>query len=203
MVDRKRKRAIAFLFENSIFLILGSFLALLWANLDHDAYHHFIHLGILDSSPFGTLQENGTRVLDLHYLVNDILMALFFAIAGKEVWEATFPRGPLSKLKRAAVPIVSAIGGMVGPALIYLIGAVLIGRYDELSKGWAIPCATDIAFSYMVARIVFGAGHPAIPFLLLLAIADDALGLLILAVFYPQEEVRIIWMLLPVMSIGI
>jgi len=50
-----------------------------------------------------------------------------------------------------------------------------------------IPCATDIAFSAMVARAIFPAGHPAIPFLLLLAIADDALGLIILAVFYPSE----------------
>jgi NhaA family Na+:H+ antiporter len=130
-------------------------------------------------------------------------MALFFAIAGKEVWEAILPGGPLSDPKRAAVPLVSAVGGMVGPALIYLLGASLIGRYDELSHGWAIPCATDIAFSYMVARIIFGVGHPAIPFLLLLAIADDAMGLLILAVFYPQEEVRIVWMLLPVLSIAL
>jgi len=55
-----------------------------------------------------------------------------------------------------------------------------------LSRGWAIPCATDIAFSAMIARVIFPAGHPAIPFLLLLAIADDALGLVILAVFYPS-----------------
>jgi len=53
----------------------------------------------------------------------------------------------------------------------------------------------------MIARLVFGAGHPAIPFLLLLAIADDALGLLILAVFYPQGPVHITWMLLPVLAI--
>ena len=59
-----------------------------------------------------------------------------------------------------------------------------------LGRGWAIPCATDIAFSYLVARIVFGKGHPAIAFLLLLAIADDAAGLLILAVAYPQEALQ-------------
>jgi NhaA family Na+:H+ antiporter len=56
-----------------------------------------------------------------------------------------------------------------------------------LGRGWAIPCATDIAFSAMVARMVFPGGHPAIPFLLLLAIADDALGLVILAAFYPSQ----------------
>jgi NhaA family Na+:H+ antiporter len=83
---------------------------------------------------------------------------------------------------------------MVGPAVVYVLGAAAIGRLAELSAGWAIPCATDIAFSYMVARVVFGAAHPAIPFLLLLAIADDALGLLILAIFYPQEPVQVGWL---------
>jgi NhaA family Na+:H+ antiporter len=55
--------------------------------------------------------------------------------------------------------------------------------------GWAIPCATDIAFSYLAARFIFPRDHPAIPFLLLLAIADDALGLILLAVFYPVGTV--------------
>ena len=62
----------------------------------------------------------------------------------------------------------------------------------NLERGWAIPCATDIAFSYLAARIVFGAKHPAIPFLLLLAIADDALGLLIIAAFYPTGPLSLI-----------
>jgi NhaA family Na+:H+ antiporter len=74
---------------------------------------------------------------------------------------------------------------MVLPALIYLALTSARGPAD-LARGWAIPCATDIAFSAMVARIIFPAGHPAIPFLLLLAIADDAMGLIILAVFYPS-----------------
>jgi NhaA family Na+:H+ antiporter len=74
---------------------------------------------------------------------------------------------------------------MVAPALIYLALASIRGP-AELMAGWAIPCATDIAFSAMIARIIFPAGHPAVPFLLLLAIADDALGLVILAIFYPS-----------------
>jgi NhaA family Na+:H+ antiporter len=74
---------------------------------------------------------------------------------------------------------------MAAPALIYAALALTRGP-GELIRGWAIPCATDIAFSAMVARLIFPASHPAIPFLLLLAIADDALGLVILAVFYPS-----------------
>lgn len=202
-VSRYSKNLIDFLLKNSIFLILGALIGLVWANVNHESYEHIKHLTILKNLPIGTLHEDGTRVFDLHYLVNDILMTLFFAIAGKEVWEATLPGGPLNNPKRASVPIISAVGGMAGPALIYLGGAAIIGRFAELNNGWAVPCATDIAFSYMLARIIFGAGHPAIPFLLLLAIADDALGLLILAIFYPQEEVQLIWMLLPVIAVGI
>jgi NhaA family Na+:H+ antiporter len=79
---------------------------------------------------------------------------------------------------------------MAAPALIYVTLASTLGPAD-LIRGWAIPCATDIAFSAMVARAVFPAAHPAIPFLLLLAIADDALGLVILAVFYPSGVVSV------------
>jgi NhaA family Na+:H+ antiporter len=75
--------------------------------------------------------------------------------------------------------------------LIYFALTVALDR-PELASGWAIPCATDIAFSYMAARLIFPANHPAIPFLLLLAVADDALGLLLLAIFYPSGPLSIV-----------
>jgi NhaA family Na+:H+ antiporter len=112
-------------------------------------------------------------------------MVFFFALAAKEVFEATLPGGPLASLRQAASPLAAAVGGMVAPALIFVALVTHIGP-PALARGWAIPCATDIAFSAMVARVIFRGGHPAIPFLLLLAIADDALGLIILAVFYPS-----------------
>jgi len=68
--------------------------------------------------------------------------------------------------------------------------------YDAVKNGWAIPTATDIAFSYLVGRMVFGAGHPAVRFLLLLAIADDACGLIILAIFYPSGDLAPQWLLI-------
>jgi NhaA family Na+:H+ antiporter len=68
--------------------------------------------------------------------------------------------------------------------------------YNAVANGWAIPTATDIAFSYLVGRLVFGAGHPAVRFLLLLAIADDAAGLIILAIFYPSGDLAPVWLLL-------
>jgi NhaA family Na+:H+ antiporter len=83
------------------------------------------------------------------------------------------------------VPLLGAAAGMIVPAALYTLGAVAIDRPD-LIRGWAIPCATDIAFSYLVARAIFPDHHPALPFLLLLAVADDAMGLVILAIFYPS-----------------
>ena len=136
--------------------------------------------------------------LTIHFIINDILMALFFAIAGKEVWESLLPGGALSNPRKAATPLLATVGGIVGPALVYIVGTYMTGTNVELGKGWAIPCATDIAFSYLIARIIFGNGHPAIAFLLLLAIADDAAGLMILAVFYPQEAIEPQWLILTV-----
>src|ERR687894_1162367 len=154
-----------FVLDNSLLLLAGTVAAVLWANLDIGSYDRIAH--------------------PLHFVVNDIGMVFFFALAAKEVFEATLPGGALASPRRAFSPLAAAVGGMVLPALIYLALTWARGPAD-LARGWAIPCATDIAFSAMVARIVFPAGHPAIPFLLLLAIADDALGLIILAVFYPS-----------------
>jgi NhaA family Na+:H+ antiporter len=154
-----------FLLDNSILLLAGTAAAVVWANVDQASYDAIAH--------------------PLHFWVNDVGMAFFFALAAKEVFEATLPGGSLSSPRRALSPLAAAVGGMAAPALIYLALAFTRGP-GELARGWAIPCATDIAFSAMVARLAFPAAHPAIPYLLLLAIADDALGLVILAVFYPS-----------------
>ena len=164
-----RKRFAALL-DNSGLLVVGTVIALVWANIDRESYETVAHV--------------------LHFAVNDVGMAFFFALAAKEVVEATAPGGVLHSPRRSAVPLMAAIGGMAGPAVIYITLVLAFDR-PELARGWAIPVATDIAFSYLVARIIFGAQHPGIPFLLLLAIADDALGLLILALFYPTGELHL------------
>lgn len=181
----------------SLLLIMGAGLALIWANIDIDSYHHFTEFVIWDHAPIGHLHD-GHRTLTLHYLVNDVLMALFFAIAAKEVWEAVILKNGSLRGKKAATPLIATLGGMVGPIAVYLGIAYFLGSttFDAVANGWAIPTATDIAFSYLVGRIVFGAGHPAVRFLLLLAIADDAAGLLILAIFYPESALAPSWLFL-------
>lgn len=164
MITQLRSRLTSFIFNNSFLLLTGTAAAVVWANVDSTSYDHLVN--------------------PLHFWVNDVGMVFFFALAAKEVWEATLPGGALESPRRAMSPLVAAVGGMALPALIYAALAFTLGPPD-LIRGWAIPCATDIAFSAMIARIIFPAGHPAIPFLLLLAIVDDALGLILLAVFYP------------------
>ena len=185
-----------FVAEYSLLLILGAVIALIWANIDAHGYHAFTEFVIWDHAPIGHLHD-GHRTLTLHYLVNDVLMALFFAIAAKEVWEAVILKNGSLRGKKAATPLFATAGGMFGPIGVYLGLAALLGSdtYDAVANGWAIPTATDIAFSYLVGRIVFGAGHPAVRFLLLLAIADDAAGLIILAIFYPSGELAPQWLL--------
>jgi len=158
--------------DNSLLLVLGTVTALVWANLDYESYNHFTH------GP-------------LHFIVNDIGMVFFFALAAKEIIEARLPGGPLQSPREAAVPLLAAAGGMLAPAGIYVLLTMALAR-PELTSGWAIPCATDIAFSYMAVRLIFPANHPAIPFLLLLAVADDAMGLMLLAIFYPSGPLSLL-----------
>jgi Na+:H+ antiporter, NhaA family len=165
-----RSKLASVIFDNSLLLLAGTVVAVVWANVDLSSYDRVAHA--------------------LHFWVNDVGMVFFFALAAKEVFEATLPGGSLASLRSAASPLAAAVGGMAAPALIYLGLAALRGPAGLL-RGWAIPSATDIAFSAMVARLIFPARHPAIPFLLLLAIADDAMGLIILALFYPTSALSI------------
>ncbi len=169
----RRRRAAELLnsaVDQQLLLPAGAVAGLVWANTSRDSYEALAHA--------------------LEFGVNDVGMAFFFALAMKEVVEAMAPGGALHSPRRAATPILAAVGGMLGPAVIYIALVHLLGA-PELARGWAIPCATDIAFSYLVARGVLGPRHAAIAFLLLLAIADDAFGLVILAAFYPAGPLRL------------
>ena len=191
-----------FVANYSLLLIGGALLALIWANVDAASYHHIVEYVLWDNAPIGHAHMDAEghvhRTLTLHYLVNDLLMALFFAIAGKEVWEAVILNEGSLRGAKAATPLFATAGGMLGPIAVYLGLALFLGSdtFSAVHRGWAIPTATDIAFSYLVGRIVFGPAHPAVRFLLLLAIADDAGGLIILAIFYPTGELAPAWLLL-------
>ena len=205
------KPVVDFLFDNSLMLVIGALAALIWANWDASSgshsYANFVHFDFLwflqTADPHHHAEAGHVSPSSMHFLVNDVMMAFFFAIAAKEVWEAMLPGGALANPRKAATPLIATVGGILGPVAVYLIGAAAWGQWSNLSGGWAVPCATDIAFAYLFARLIFGQGHPAISFLLLLAIADDAAGLVILAVVYPTGELQPLWLLATVAAIVI
>ena len=178
-----RKR-INLLQEFSIPLISGMVIALIWSNYFPESYHHFDHDPLVGP-------------LSFHFLTNDIFMVLFFGIAAVEITQSCLPGGDMYPLRRAINPLLATFGGVVGPVLVYLGLNAIIGD-PALSRGWGIPTATDIALAWLVAKIVFGGNHPAISFLLLLAVADDAVGLGIIAIFYPDpsQPAQPVWLAL-------
>lgn len=178
------KHRINMLREFSVPLIGGIVVALVWANLFPDSYIHFDHDPLVGP-------------LSFHFLTNDIFMVLFFAIAAAEISQSFLPGGDLYPLKKAINPLLATIGGIVGPVFVYFGLNMLVGD-PALNRGWGIPTATDIALAWLVARFVFGERHPAISFLLLLAIADDAIGLAIIAIFYPDpmQPAQPLWLLM-------
>ena len=173
--------------EFSIPLIAGVFVALVVANIDEHWYHHIVHYAVFgkDAAVFG-------HTITVHFLVNDVFMVLFFGIAMKEITESILPGGALNPMKKAVNPLLGTLGGVLGPVGVFFIltYAFYGGHQDfsQIANGWGIPTATDIALAWLVARMVFGNLHPAVNFLLLLAVADDAIGLGIIAVFYPDPN---------------
>jgi len=150
----------------------------------------------------------------LHFVVNDVLMALFFGLAVKEIAEAFQPGGSLYPPTRKAVnPLLGTVGGVVGPIVLYFVfiavavSSGLLGGYDflQLARGWGIPTATDISIAWVTAVVLFGSGHPAINYLLLCAVIDDGIGLIIIAVAYPDPDNPLTpgWLLLVVLAMAI
>jgi NhaA family Na+:H+ antiporter len=186
--DSPHIRFVNFLQEFSIPLVAGVAVAMFAANLAPHWYEEAIHW-----MPLGGLQLFG-HDLTLHFLVNDVFMVFFFGVAAKEITEACLPGGSLSPISKAVNPVLATLGGVAGPVAFFLFGVWALfetGVYSPelhdaaaIRRGWGVPTATDIALAWLVARTVFGKGHPAIDFLLLLAVVDDGIGLAIIAIFY-------------------
>lgn len=176
------KKQINLLREFSIPLLLGVLVAIIWANLDFAGYNHFIN------AP----KFNG---LSFHFISNELFMVFFFGIAAVEISQSCLPGGDLNPIKKAINPLFGTLGGVLGPIAVYLLLNRLFGS-PELQNGWGIPTATDIALAWVAARMIFGANHPAVSYLLLLAVADDAIGLGIIAIFYPDPNhpVQPVWL---------
>lgn len=186
--------------EFAAFLLTGTVLALLWANINHDSYEAFVEGTLFYSNILSTQPDHS---VNFHFLVNDIFMMLFFGIAIKEVAEAFLPGGQLSSVSKATMPIVATAGGVLGPIGIFFLLHFLLKPEPTIYGAWAVPTATDIAYCWLFARVIFGKGHPAVPFLLVLAVLDDMVGMGIIAGFYTNpQDVHFEWLGLIAIAIG-
>ncbi len=203
------RRLIAFFQEYSLPLIIGVVAGLVWANVDFYSYHNIVEFDFWNFGKGPFLDDGEHHDLNdfyifgkhvtVHFLINEVFMVFFFGIAAKEITESVLPGGALNPIPKAINPLMGTLGGVFGPVgLFFLLALLFYGGSDDfgaVSNGWAIPTATDIALAWLVARVIFGNRHPAVNFLLLLAVADDAIGLVIIAVFY-SSDVQPLWLLL-------
>jgi len=159
----------------SVVLFAATALALLWENSPwHASYEHVWEIRV---ARIGWLVDID---VSLHFLVNEVLMTLFFFVVGLEIRREAHD-GALASLKLAGLPIAAAAGGVVAPALIYLG----LNGDAALARGWAVPTATDIAFAVGVLALLGKRVHPALRALLLaLAIADDVVAIAIIALVF-------------------
>ncbi|MDQ3366813.1 MAG: Na+/H+ antiporter NhaA [Myxococcota bacterium] len=160
---------------SGMILVIAAAIALAWANSPWAASY-----SALWEAPI-KLGIGGSGIeFSIRFFVNDVLMAIFFFVVGLEI-RREMHAGELSDLRRAALPIAAAIGGMVVPALIYLA----FNPSGPASSGWGVPMATDIAFAVGVLALLGSRVPPSLRvFLLALAIIDDIGAILVIAVFY-------------------
>ena len=161
-------------------MVVAAILAVIVANTPaYEPVHHFFETRI------GLIAGGWSATLTLEQFVNDFLMAIFFLLVGIELkYEMTV--GQLRRPRQAALPMLAAVGGVVGPSLIYLALNLAAGA-EGAPHGWAVPMATDIAFALGIMSLLGGRVAPATKvFFSTLAIADDILAIIVIAVFYGQ-----------------
>ena len=166
--------------SGGVILIIAALAAMVLANLDatQGLYRAFLDTPV--ELRVGALEINKNMLL----WINDALMAVFFLLVGLEV-KRELVLGSLNSRQRAAFPVIAALGGMVVPALLYLV----FNYHDPVARhGWAIPAATDIAFALGVLALLGSRVPVALKiFLMALAIIDDLGAIVIIALFYTSE----------------
>ena len=176
-----------------VLLLVATVLALAWANSPWSA--GYVALRDTVVGPAALHLD-----LSLGEWAADGLLAIFFFVAGLEL-KREFVAGDLRDPRRAALPVAAAVGGMVVPAVIYLV--VNGGSATGAARGWAVPTATDIAFALAVLAVISTHLPSALRiFLLTLAVVDDLLAIAIIAVFY-TSSLQLPWLLLALVPLAL
>ena len=164
---------------SGLILLIAAIFALIVSNSNFSD----LYFSTLNQYLFIGINEFGLK-LSVHHWINDLLMAVFFFFVTLEI-KREFIQGELSNIKKAMLPIIAAIGGMVVPALFYI--GINFGNLETL-QGWAIPSATDIAFSLGILSLLGSRVPISLKiFLTALAIIDDLGAILIIAFFYSGD----------------
>jgi NhaA family Na+:H+ antiporter len=174
-------RAVRYVMDRFLLLPAGAAIALVWANTAAEEYFRFSHA--------------------LAFAVNDVAMAVFLALVAHEVVEAVMPGGALHSWRRWGLPVIAAAGGMLGAAAVYLL-YVGLKHESVLVQGWPVACAIDVAAAYDVLKIVWRRSS-ALPFLLVLALSTDAVGLIVVALRAQAMTVRSGGVLLMLAALGL
>jgi Na+:H+ antiporter, NhaA family len=164
--------------SSGILLLVAAVVALAWANSPWGpAYEALLH------TPIGIRVSGLAFERDVQFWVNDGLMVVFFFVVGLEI-KRELHAGELSEVRRAALPALAALGGMVVPATIYF----LLNRDTPAVSGWGVPMATDIAFAVGILALLGKRVPPALRILLLaLAVIDDLGAIVVIALFYSSS----------------
>lgn len=178
---------------SGVLLLVATAAALLWANSPWGAsYESFWHTDIeivVGSWHFPHMSVG--------HFVNDGLMALFFFVVGLEI-KRELVTGQLNTIRAAALPAIGAVGGMVGPALVYF----MLNTSGEAARGWGIPMATDIAFAVGIVALLGARVSPKLKlFLLTLAIVDDIGAIAVIAIFY-TSDLSLSWLVIAVVGLA-
>ena len=164
-----------------LWLPVGGLIGLVWANTATEGYFAFTHR--------------------MTFPVNEVGMVLFFALIMQEIVEETMPHGALHSWRRWMLPLVAAAGGVAGSVLVYL---TYVGLKHEavLERGWLAAGAFDIAFAYFVVKSIF-TRHPAVPFVLVMAIATNVVGMAVAGLRYQPVDIRPGGMALMAAALGV
>ncbi len=182
-------------------LLGGIALATVWVNLSPETYYDAIEWRLVDRDLPGWIAGDAMVITPMA-LVSDGLMALFVFFVGKELWEAlVLARGAMAG-RRAFLPAGAVLGAIVGAVVVWLAHSATYGADAEMqaAAGWPVPIGSDIVIGYVIGRRVFGAGHPALHLLLLVTIATNIAGTVILGLAYPASGMKLLWLLVPLVA---